>query len=70
MARDLNVTPAELEKTITYEDFTENTAVIRFSPGDTKDMPPGIYFYVCRIFKADGTVDTFIEKSIFELEVS
>ena len=68
MAKDLNADEADLEKNV--EAFDGNVAIIRFLTSDTADFQPGIYYYVCRLFKADGSIDTFIEKSIFEVEVS
>lgn len=48
--------------------FVNNTAIIKINPTDTEMLEPDLYFYVCKLIKATNEVDTFIEKSIFELE--
>jgi hypothetical protein len=66
MGKDLD-TPL-ITKDITT--FTQNGCTITLSPSDTANLQAGIYFYVCKLIKANNDTDTFIEKSIFELEES
>lgn len=44
-----------------------DTLILHLEPADTKDLHFGKYEYDIEITHADGTVDTFIEASPFEL---
>ena len=64
MGKDLN-TPI-IKKTVPK--FIENQISVALLAEDTKNLFPGKYFYVVRLIKPDGTVDTLIEKSVLILE--
>ena len=45
-----------------------DTLILEIKPEDTKNLDFGTYVYDLQITFADGTVDTFISKSILKLE--
>lgn len=58
-----------------YEDETvlirktipNDTLLLHLVPSDTKDLPFGDYVYDVELTKANGDVDTFIDKKIFKI---
>jgi hypothetical protein len=53
-----------------YTTFVDNGCTILLQNFDTESLEPGIYYYCAKLIKANGETDTFIEKSIFEVEES
>jgi hypothetical protein len=51
-----------------YTTFIDNGCIILIQGFDTENLEAGIYYYVAKLIKANGETDTFIEKSIFEVE--
>lgn len=45
----------------------ETPLVLHIKPTDTKKLPYGTYKYDIQLTKADGTVDTFIDRATFTL---
>lgn len=58
-----------------YEDETvlirkvipNDTLLLHIEPSDTEDLPFGDYVYDIEITKANGDVDTFIDRKIFKI---
>ncbi len=46
---------------------TELPLILHIKPSDTKKLPYGSYKYDIQLSRADGTIDTFIERATFTL---
>lgn len=46
---------------------TESPIVLEIKPTDTKKLPYGTYKYDIQLTRADGTVDTFVDRASFVL---
>lgn len=55
-----------LQKVI--EEFDDGKAVIVFAPADTGGLDFGDYVYDIQLTRADGTVTTLVEPSVFRLK--
>jgi len=66
LGKDLN--RPIIKKIVT--DFFDNCLSVSLLPAETNKLLIGKYFYVVKLIKSDGEVDTLIEKSVFTLEDS
>ena len=64
LGKDIN--KPSVEKIVT--DFFENSLSISLLPKDTQHLPQGQYYFLVKLIKSYGEVDTIIEKSDFILE--
>lgn len=64
---DKGYTEYEDEEPLILKEIPMDTLILHLEPADTKDLHFGKYEYDIEITHSDGTVDTFIEASPFEL---
>lgn len=64
---DKGYTEYEDEEPLILKEVPMDTLILHLEPADTKDLHFGKYEYDIEITHSDGTVDTFIKASPFEL---
>ena len=64
---DKGYTEYEDEQPLILKEIPMDTLILHLEPADTKDLPFGKYEYDVEITHADGSIDTFIQASPFEL---